>query len=164
MVRFLLEAKTTRKPPPGIVTDGKRHFVLFFVESVRYQPDRSTGDRSGLWISIQSEKVPSSSANVTSLEAMNSLITGSLRPVVISNTSARSSWAGVQKERRESACTILSSAPQTPASRPRLKWVAAKTYKQPNSLATRSDNYAEVVLPHQLRVFHCMLQLDTYKK
>ena len=80
VVRFLLEAHTTRNPPGGRLTPaGKAHFRGFESLSVKCQPERSTVSASGLCSSIQSEASPSSSNWLPSLAATSSVISGSAR-------------------------------------------------------------------------------------
>ena len=73
-VRFLLEAKMMRVAPALRVRVGNVHLVRSAALSVRYQPVRSTAAPVGLCTSIQSANVPSSSASVVTLLAMNSVM------------------------------------------------------------------------------------------
>ena len=69
-LRSLFEAKTSRYCPDSItVPAGNCHLVKSSSSSVRYQPSMSTDATSGLRISIQSSKSPSSSASVVALIA-----------------------------------------------------------------------------------------------
>src|SRR5882762_6393584 len=70
--RSLPEAKTTRKPPGGMLVDGKDHLARSRGESVRNQPPRFTVFVPELKSSIQSEDAPSSSSSPLVLLAANS--------------------------------------------------------------------------------------------
>src|SRR3989442_2866855 len=56
--RFLLEAKTMRKPLGGIFVEGKRHLVRLSAASVRNHPPIFVVVAPELKISIQSEESP----------------------------------------------------------------------------------------------------------
>src|SRR5262245_56539425 len=72
LTRFFPEANTIKYAPAARLISGNAHRVGSDLASVRKYPKRLMADVVGLYTSIQSGNVPSSSARVDVLSATNS--------------------------------------------------------------------------------------------